>query len=96
MVMTKNELVTFIAGEAQVTKKAAAAALGTLVKTIQEALGQKDGSIRIPDLGTFRVTHRKARSGVNPQTQKKITILAMNVPRFSPSKALRDVVKAAK
>jgi nucleoid DNA-binding protein len=96
MVMTKNELVTFIAGEAQVTKKAAAAALGTLVKTIQEALAQRDGSIRIPDLGTFRVSHRKARSGVNPQTQKKIKIPAMNVPRFIPSKALRDVVKGAK
>ena len=48
MIMTKNELATFIAGEAQVKKKAAAAALGTLVTTIQEALGQKDGSIRIP------------------------------------------------
>ena len=84
MIMTKNELVTFIAGDAQVTKKAAAAALGTLVTTIQEALGQKDSSIRIPDLGTFRVSHRTARSGVNPQSQKKIKIPAMNVPPVQP------------
>jgi DNA-binding protein HU-beta len=94
--MTKDELVTRIAAETNVTKKVAAALLEAFVKAIHGTLSQKDGTIRISDLGTFRVIQRKARTGVNPQTQKKIKIPAMNVPRFSPSKALRDAVKAAK
>lgn len=94
--MTKAELVTYIATEANVTKKVAETVLKAAVKAIHESLSQKDGTIRISDVGTFRVSQRKARSGVNPQTQKKMKIAAMNVPRFSPSKALRDVVKAAK
>ncbi len=96
LVMTKGELVTRIATEAKVTKKAAESMLKAFVLTIHEALTHKDGTIRVSDLGTFRILQRKARSGVNPQTQKKIKIPAMNVPRFSPSKALRAVVKAAK
>lgn len=94
--MTKAELITHIATETNVTKKVAAAVLEAFVKAIQESLKQKDGTIRISDLGTFKVIQRKARTGVNPQTQKKIKIPAMNVPRFSPSKALKDAVKAAK
>jgi DNA-binding protein HU-beta len=91
--MTKDELVSHIAEETNVTKKVAAELLRSFVQTIHESLSRKDGTIRISDLGTFRVVQRKARAGVNPQTRKKIKIPAMNLPRFSPSKALRDAVK---
>ncbi len=94
--MTKAELVGRIAEEAGITKKAAAAALEALVGAVQDSLKKKDGTIRITDLGTFKVSHRKARSGVNPQTQKKMKIPAMKVPRFTAAKALKDIVKKAK
>ena len=94
--MTKAELVGRIAEEAGVTKKAAAAALQAVVGAVQDSLKKKDGTIRITDLGTFKVSQRKARSGVNPQTQKKIKIPATKVPRFSASKALKEIVKKAR
>jgi DNA-binding protein HU-beta len=95
-IMTKAELVTRIAEEAEITKKAATAALDGLVGAIQNALKKKDGKIRIADLGTFSVLKRKARTGINPQTRKKMKIPAMIVPRFSAAKALKDAAKKAK
>ena len=94
--MTKAELVDHIAKEAEITKKAAAAALGAVLGAVQESLKKKDGSIRISDVGTFKVVQRKARTGVNPQTRKKIKIPATKVPRFSAAKALKELVKKAK
>lgn len=94
--MTKSELVGRIAEEAGITKKAAAAALDALIGSIQDSLKKKDGSIRISDFGTFKISQRKARTGVNPQTGKKIKIPATKAPRFTAAKALKEIVKKAK
>jgi len=94
--MTKDELVSWMAKEAGVTKKAAAAALNAFVKAIHASLKKKGGKIRIADLGTFVVAHRKARNGVSPQTGKKIKIAAANVPRFRASSSLKKAVHKAK
>jgi DNA-binding protein HU-beta len=90
--MTKAEVIDRIAKEAGITKKAAAAALDALVTAVHETLKQADGKIRISELGTFRVVTKKARTGVNPQTRKKIKIPEAQVPRFSASRALREAV----
>ena len=94
--MTKAELVKKIAKDAGITGKAADKALGAFVGSIQASLKKKDGKIRIADLGTFLVVHRKTRNGVNPQTKKKIKIAAGNVPRFRASKSLKQAVQKAK
>ncbi|MEW6530799.1 MAG: HU family DNA-binding protein [Thermodesulfobacteriota bacterium] len=94
--MTKSELVSRIAEKAGITKKAAAASLDALVAAINDALKKKEGRIRVADLGTFKVVKKKARTGVNPQTRQKIKIAATKVPRFSPSRALKEAVKKAK
>ena len=94
--MTKAELVRKIAKEAGITNKAAGLALNCFIGCIHESLKKKDGKIRVSDLGTFKVVKRKARRGINPQTQKKMKIPATKVPRFTPSKALRLTAKKAK
>ncbi len=94
--MTKAELINWMAKEAGITKKAANAALNTVVGAIHASLKKKDGKIRIAGLGTFVVVHRKARTGVNPQTKAKIKIPAGNVPRFRASTALKQAVNKAK
>jgi DNA-binding protein HU-beta len=92
--MTKAELVAKLAEEAQVTKKAAAAMLDSVVKTLQTSL-KEGGSVRIDGLGTFAVSDRKERNGVNPQTREKIKIPATKAPVFRAAKALKDMVKPA-
>ena len=94
--MTKPEIVSFIADQADISKKAATVVLNTIVDTIHSALKGKEGRIRISALGTFRVVHMNARKGVNPRTGKKMTIPAMKVPRFSAAKALKETVQGKK
>jgi DNA-binding protein HU-beta len=91
--MTKAELVSKLAEEAKLTKKAAAAILDSLVETLQAGL-KKGVKIRIAGLGTFAVANRKARTGVNPRTRAKIKIPATKAPVFRAAKALKDAAKA--
>jgi len=89
--MTKAELVSFIAGETKVAKKAVDAFLKSLVDAVHQTL-KKGGEIRINSLGTFKVVQRKARTGVNPQTKAKMKIPAKKAPGFRAAKALKDAV----
>ncbi|HMK34461.1 MAG TPA: HU family DNA-binding protein [Desulfomonilaceae bacterium] len=91
--MTKPEILSLIAERANITKKAATVVLDTLVDAIHSSLTEKDGKIRISALGTFRVIEMNARRGVNPRTGENMTIPAMRLPRFSPSKALKESVQ---
>jgi nucleoid DNA-binding protein len=90
--MNKDMLVSQLAKDSDVTKKVAKSVLESLVKAVQGSL-KTDGNIRIDGLGTFIVSERKARTGVNPRTQEKISIPATKVPAFRAAKALKDVVK---
>ena len=93
--MTKAELVSYVAKHSNLTKKATEAVLKSLIGAVHQALKEK-GRIRIDGLGTFKVTERKARTGVNPRTGAKITIPAMSVPSFRATKALKEAVKEGK
>jgi nucleoid DNA-binding protein len=92
--MTKAELVARIAKEAGISQKNADLAFTAIVKAIHQSLSESEGQIRIPDLGTFKVSQRKARTGANPRTGQKIEIPATQVPVFVAAKALKGAVKA--
>jgi DNA-binding protein HU-beta len=87
-----SEVVDLIAQEAGITKKAAAMALKSVVKAIQDSLNTTEAMIRIPDLGTFRVIEKKERMGTNPKTGEKIKIPGGKSPKFSASAALKKLV----
>jgi DNA-binding protein HU-beta len=93
--MTKAELVSKIAKDAGISQKAADLVLNSLINAIHESLKGPDRQIRIPDLGTFKVSKRNARVGVNPRTGEKINIPEAQVPGFSAAKALKEAVKAS-
>ncbi len=61
-----------------------------------ELVGQyiKQGNkVKITGLGTFKVRERKARTAINPKTGEKITVPAKKVPRFTPAKELKELIK---
>jgi len=91
--MTKSDLVAQIAKDAGISQKAADSVVKVFVTAIQESLKGSEQHIRIPDLGTFKVSHRKARTGVNPRTGQKMDIPATQVPGFTAAKALKASVK---
>jgi len=89
--MTKAELVDRIAKDANISKKAAAAALQSITKSVRETL-KKGKRVGLVGFGTFLIRRRAARTGRNPQTGAVIKIKAAKVPAFKPGKALKDSV----
>ncbi|MGA1869394.1 MAG: HU family DNA-binding protein [bacterium] len=89
--MNKSELVTKIAQDANISKRAAENAVNSLMSNVKKAL-KKGDSVTLVGFGTWTVTKRKARKGRNPQTGAAIKIPAKKVPKFRPGKGLKDVV----
>ncbi len=90
--MTKDQLLDTLAEKAGVSKKDASSVLDAFTDTVSSALSKGD-SVTLTGFGTFSVSRRKARQGVNPKTGEKLQVPAMNVPKFKPGKALKDTVK---
>ena len=89
--MTKSELVLEISNGAEVTKKDAEKILNAILENVKNVL-KKGDKVSLSGFGTFEVSKRKARTGINPQTGEKIKIKATKVPKFKPSKNLKDAV----
>ena len=90
--MTKAELIATMAGEAGITRAAAAKALQSYVNTVTREL-KKNGKLGLVGFGTFSVVKRKAREGRNPQTGKAIRIPAKKVVKFKTGKGLAESVR---
>lgn len=89
--MNKKELVNKIAEETGFTKKAVNETIKAFITATTEGL-VADGKVAMVGFGSFTVTERAARKGVNPKTQEKIDIPAKRVPKFKASAALKDAV----
>lgn len=74
-----------------VTKKQAGEAFDAIFDYISQSLVDGD-RVQIPGFGTFQISDRKARQGLNPKTKKPITIPASKSVRFKPGKGLKDAV----
>ncbi|MEQ8425106.1 MAG: HU family DNA-binding protein [Cyclobacteriaceae bacterium] len=83
--MTKAELISKIAEDAEITKVAATAALTSFLDGVTKTL--KDGDkLTLVGFGTFSVSKRAARKGRNPFTGEEIKIKAKKVAKFKASK----------
>jgi len=89
--MTKQDLVSKMAADANISKKAAEDALASFVNGIKESLG-KGENVSLIGFGTFGVSERSARKGRNPRTGAEIDIPARTVPTFKAGKGLKEAV----
>ena len=90
--MNKSELVNAIAAKAGLSKVAAKSALDAAVEVIKEELA-KGNKVQVVGFGTFEVSERGSREGINPRTKEKITIAAKKVAKFKAGAELNDAVK---
>lgn len=92
--MTKGDLINAVADQAGLTKKSAADALEAILETISGQLASGN-QVTLTGFGTFKVSERAARTGVNPQNpSQKIQIAASKVPSFKAGKNLKEAVNA--
>lgn len=85
--MNKTELVNAIAAGAGLTKVDAKKALDATLNAIAGALKEGD-KVALLGFGTFAVSERGARTGINPATKEKIEIPAKKVVKFKPGSEL--------
>eukprot|EP00561_Arcocellulus_cornucervis_P002481 CAMPEP_0185811776 /NCGR_PEP_ID=MMETSP1322-20130828/8453_1 /TAXON_ID=265543 /ORGANISM="Minutocellus polymorphus, Strain RCC2270" /LENGTH=132 /DNA_ID=CAMNT_0028508255 /DNA_START=31 /DNA_END=429 /DNA_ORIENTATION=- len=85
----KPEFVASVSEKTGLSKAESEAALAAVLETIQEeiAAGKR---ITLLGFGTFKLSHRAARKGRNPQTGEELQIKASNSPSFSASKAFKE------
>ena len=89
--MSKQDLIDAVAEHAELTKEKAGVAVNAVISYIEKTL-QKGEEVSLPPLGKFKITKRAARIGRNPSTKAEIKIPAANVPKFQPSKTLKEAV----
>jgi DNA-binding protein HU-beta len=90
--MSKQQLVRYLAEKLGTRKKTASAFLDQLAETaIKET--RKNGVFVIPGLGRLVKSHRKARSGRNPNTGEPVQIKAKSIIKFRVAKSAKDEIE---
>ena len=89
--MNKSEFVERVAKRCKTTKAEARRMIDAVFAEIEAAVkeARKAEKVTVPDLGTFRVAKRAARTGRNPRTGEKIRIKAGKSLRFKAASNLR-------
>jgi len=91
--MNKTELINSLSEETAFSKKDVTRVLESFIRIVERTL-KRGEKVSLTGFGSFVLSHRPARSGINPATKQKINIPAVNVPKFKAGKQLRDFVRS--
>ena len=90
--MNKSDLINAMAAESGLSKPDSKKALDAFVSAVSAAL--KDGDkVALVGFGTFSVSERGERTGINPATKQTITIPAKKVVKFKAGNELEGAVQ---
>jgi len=91
--MNKNELINALSDETTFSKKDALRFLDSFTRIVGRTL-KKGEKVAITGFGSFWLSSRPERNGINPSTKERIRLPRINVPRFKPGKNLRKDVRS--
>ena len=89
--MNKAELVRKVAAENDLSQKAAAVVVDSVLNTIVDSLAARE-PVSLAGFGTFTCRHRAAREGRNPAPGEAMSFAASTTPIFKAGKAFKDKV----
>jgi DNA-binding protein HU-beta len=92
--MTKAQFTAKLADKLKMKKAETGRIVDEFTEMVIGAM-KKGDRVRFPGFGTFKVSKRKARIARNPQTGEPVRVPARTVPRFTPAKELKELVKRA-
>ncbi len=92
--MNKSELINALSEETNFSKKDVAKVLASFTRIVERTL-KKGGKLSLTGFGTFLISERPARVGINPSTKQRIHLPATNVPRFKAGKHLKEQIRSA-
>lgn len=91
--MNKTELINSLSEETMFSKRDIMRVLDAFVRITAREL-KKGNRLQWSGFGTFSVSKRPARLGINPVTKQKINLPETRVPKFKAGKQLKEVVRA--
>ena len=89
--MNRAELITEMSQKTGITKKDTEASLVAFMDTVMETLARNE-RIGLVGFGTFEVSERAEREGINPQTKERILLPSSKPPKFKASKAFKNLL----
>jgi DNA-binding protein HU-beta len=89
--MTKRELLTQVAQEADIKIADADKVVAALIKCVTDEV-REGRNLTLTGFGTFSLAQRAARKGRNPRTGAEMDIPASKSVKFKASKTLTDSV----
>ena len=90
--MNKSELINAMAAEAGLTKADSKKALDAFISSVTKTL--KEGKkVTLVGFGTFSVSQRAERKGINPSTKAVITIQSKKTAKFKAGVELAEAVE---
>lgn len=95
--MNKAEIVAAVQKNlgSEISKAEAERCVTAVIDAIKSGLKKKAGSdqvVQIIGFGTFKISKRAARKGINPKTGESIKIKASKTVKFSAGKALKEII----
>ena len=81
--MNKSELINAMSAKSGLSRAIAKEALNAFIASVYDAMKEGD-KVSLVGFGTFSVSERAARKGVNPVTKEYIEIPAKKVVTFKP------------
>lgn len=88
--MNKSELISAIAEKSGLSKVDAKKALDATLDVISAEV-KTGGKVVLVGFGTFSVSERNARKGINPRTKETIDIAAKKSAKFKPGAELSNL-----
>lgn len=88
--MNKSELINAIAQNSGLSKVDSKKALDATLEAIASEV-KSGGKVVLVGFGTFSVSERSARKGINPRTKEAINIPAKKTTKFKAGSELSDL-----
>ena len=90
--MNKSELINAMAAESGLSKTDAKKALDAFISVVTNAMKEGD-KVALVGFGTFSVSERAGRTGINPSTKQPIEIPAKKVVKFKAGNELESAIQ---
>lgn len=92
--MNKSELIEALSEETTFSKKDIAKVLTAFTRIVERTL-KKGDKVSLTGFGTYWISKRPERMGINPATKERIKLPAISIPRFKPGKRLKEEIRSA-
>lgn len=93
--MNKTDLINCLSEETMFSKRDVTRILDALTTIVERTL-KKGDKLQWSGFGTFAISRRPARMGINPSTKERIQLPETLLPKFKPGKWFKETIRSVR